>query len=230
MIKQLVARLAAAQKKLDALETRERPLALRGWRDDFLGDSIQEQYTAVSNGVGSGGALQNNAHGGVYKLTAGAGAGRYHYLWLGNAADGYATLDADYGWKMIARMAISHTTTFDGQFGVADSAYNNFVLAGIGTTFLAANWVLITRIGGGAVNVVDTDIAADTDPHVHRLGVCPTLAGHQADYLLDGTRIATTTVSVPIAVLTPIVRASATAAFARWDDLDYWVVIPQNLT
>jgi len=227
---QLIARLSAAQKKLNALEAQERPLALRGWRDDFLGKSIHEQYTAVSAGVGSGGALLNNFHGGMYVLTAGAGAGRFHYLWLGDAADGFATLDADLGWEMIARMNISHLTNIAGDFGAIDSASNNVILAGMNTTAVANNWLLQTRTGGGVVNSVDSGVAADTDPHVHRIMAYPITGGlRQVDYFLDGTRIATTTVSVPIAVLTPLARAYAAAAAARALGLDFWAVIPRNL-
>ena len=119
---ELAARITKAQKDLAALEAKERPLALRGWRDDFLGDSLHEQYTPVSAGAGSSGALQDNAHGGIYRLTSGPAAGRYHYLWLGNAVDGFDTLDADYGWVQIVRMAVSATTNFSGIFGARDAA------------------------------------------------------------------------------------------------------------
>ncbi|HUV65518.1 MAG TPA: hypothetical protein VMW24_16595 [Sedimentisphaerales bacterium] len=204
--------------------------ALRGWKDDFFGDVLKDQYTAVSNGAGSGGALQNNAHGGVYRLTAGAGAGFYHYLWLGDAADGFATLDADLGWVMMGRFSISHTTSIAGDFGAIDSASNNVILAGMNTTAVANNWLLQTRTGGGVVNSVDSGVAADTNPHWHVLDVKPITGGlRQVDYFLDGAQIATTAVSVPIVVLTPIVRCYAVAAAARNNDLDFWGVIPRNL-
>jgi len=120
-LEQVIAKQAALERRIEKIETKERPLALRGWRDDFLGDALHEQYTAVSNGAGSAGALQNNAHGGVYRLTAGAGVGFSHVLWLGDAADGFATLDADYGWTMITRMSINAATNIRADFGVVDA-------------------------------------------------------------------------------------------------------------
>jgi len=204
--------------------------ALRGWKDDFLGDVIADQYTAVSNGAGSGGALLNNAPGGFYQLTAGAGVGFFHQLWLGDAADGFATLDADEGWVMMARFSLSHTTTIAGEFGVRDLAYNNTIDAGLNVGFLANNWIIKTRTGGGAINTVDTGVVADVSLHWHVLDVYPITGGlRQVDYFLDGARIATTTISVPIAVLTPYVQSYATAAAVRRVYLDFWAVIPRNL-
>lgn len=201
---------------------------MRGFKDDFLGDALHEQYTPVSVGAGSGGALQNNFHGGAYRLTAGATNGFYHQLWLGNAVDGFATLDADLGWIQIARFALSHTTTITGDFGAIDAASNNIILAGLNTTW-SANWSLITRIGGGGVNVVDTGVAPDTNPHEHVLNVYPDAGARRVDYWLDGDKIATTTVSVPTAVITPIARCWALAAAARDNDLDFWGVTSRNL-
>jgi len=201
---------------------------MRGWRDDFLGLAIHEQYTAVSGGAGSGGALYAG-HGGFYSLTAGAGVGFYHYLWLGNAADGYATLDADLGWVMMVRMNLSHTTNMVGDFGARDSAYNNLLHVGLDTT-VSGNWIIRTRIAAGAWTAADSGVAADINPHWHTLDVHPITGGlRQVDYSLDGTRIATTTVNVPTAPLTPDVRCYAPAAFARVVNLDFWGVIPRNL-
>jgi len=87
----------------------------------------------------------------------------------------------------------------------------------------------VTRTGGGAVNAVDSGVAADTDPHVHRLIAYPITGGRQVDYFLDGAQIASTTVNVPTAVLTPLARCYAAAVAARALGLDYWGVIPMNL-
>uniref|UniRef100_A0A6M3M4R2 Uncharacterized protein n=1 Tax=viral metagenome TaxID=1070528 RepID=A0A6M3M4R2_9ZZZZ len=201
---------------------------LRGWRDDFLGLAIHEQYTAVS-GVGSGGGLAS-VHGGVYVLAAGAAAGAYHHLWLGNAADGYATLDADLGWVMMANFNVSQTTSIAGDFGARDAASNNIIRAGLNTTVVAANWSIVTRTGGGAINSVDSGIPADINRHWHVLNVYPITGGlRQVDYSLDGTQIATTIVSVPTIVLTPIVTIYAVLAAARAMGLDFLGVIPRNL-
>lgn len=229
---QMVARIAKLEEDIEKIKTRERPLALRGWRDDFLGDALHEQYTTEIFGVNSIVAtLWIDAHGGWANLQSGDGAGRYSYLWLGDAADGYATLDADEGWTQIVRMKISHTTSIAGDFGAVDSAFNNIILVGMNTTAVAANWYLETRTGGGALNNIDSGVAADTDWHVHRFDVypVPVTGVRQVDYFLDGARIATTTVSVPTIVLTPIVRCYSTAAALRNIDVDFWAVIPKNL-
>lgn len=219
-VEELVARLSKAQKRLSALEARERPLALRGWRDDFLGDSIHEQYTAVSNGAGSGGALQNNAHGGVYRLTAGAGAGFYHRLYLGDAAGNYNTLDCDYGWTMIARMELSSIAA-NVQASIGALA-GDFVQVGYdGAT--SANWLVWTRVGGVGASTASA-VAADTDPHVHRIMA----SAGRIDYWLDGALIATHTASVPIIPMTPFCHAYSSGGTISLD-LDYWAVIPMNL-
>jgi len=104
------------------------------------------------------------------------------------------------------------------------------IMAGFASPDVANNWRLVTRTAAGPVNIVDSGIAADTDPHVHRLVTYPITGGlRQADYFLDGALIATTSVSVPITVITPIVRAYAIAVAARYVDLDFWAVIPRNL-
>lgn len=203
---------------------------LRGWKDDFLGDALHEQYTTEFAGVNSIVAtLWPDAHGGWVNLQSGDGAGRYSRLWLGDAVDGYATLDADEGWVQIVRMKISHTTNIAAEFGAWNSTTNDVILAGINTPVVAANWSIITRTGGGAVNSVDSGEAADTDWHWHVLDVYPITGGRQVDYFVDGNLIATTTVSVPIIPITPIVRCYSAAAAIRTNDLDYWAVIPRNL-
>ena len=232
---QVVAKLADINDKLERLQAREsRRLItdydwLRGWKDDFLGKVLADQYTAVSDGAGSSGDLQNNAHGGIYRLRAGAGVGRSHELWLGDAADGFATLDAECGWVMIVRMELSHTTNIAATSGALDVAAHNRILAGMNTNILANNWLLQTRTGGGAINAVDTGVAADTSAHCHALNVYPITGARQVDYFLDGALIASTVVSVPTAVITGRVGCTAFAAAARSNDLDYWDVIPRNL-
>lgn len=202
---------------------------LRGWEDDFFGRAVHPQYLVEIVGAGSTVTFLTPFHGGALRLTSGPAAGRYARLWLGDGADGYATLDADYGWVQITRMAISHTTNLAINFGAMNSTGNDYIFAGINTTVVAANWSLLTRTGGGALNNVDSGVAADTDWHWHVLDVFPITGGRQVDYYIDGSLIATTTVSVPIIVLTPIVYCYSAAAAIRNVDLDYWAVIPRNL-
>ena len=206
--------------------------ALRGWKDDFFGDSIHEQYTAVSAGAGSGGALQNNAHGGVYLLTAGATSGFYHYLWLGNAADGYATLDADLGWVQIAYLRHIDSGAAGNQqttFGASNAAISRYIQAGINEVVVAGNWMIDCQDAAGRTTV-DSGVAYDSGWHWHVLSVYPiTGGGRQADYLLDGALIASNTANIFTDPITPIIRCYAQSANQRRLELDFWGVIPRNL-
>jgi len=206
----------------------------RGRNDDFFGKALApDQYTPVSNGAGSGGTLAYATHGlprGVYRLTAGAGVGFYHLLWLGDAANTYPTLDADDGWVMTARMSISATTSMFGMVGARDAAYSNAIDCGLKTDSIADNWIIRTRTAAGAINIVDSGVAADTNPHSHALRVYPIAGGlRQVDYSLDQLVIATTTVAVPTAALTPYIIGYAIAAASRYVDLDHWAIMPTNL-
>jgi len=230
-VEELVARLGAAQKRLAALEARERPLVLRGWRDDFLGDSLHEQYTQDIAGVGSAIALLDPAHGGQVRLTAGPVSGRYAYLWLGDNAGGYDTLDVDQGWVMIALMKHVDSGTAGNQqtiFGASNAAITRFIQAGINEVRVAGNWMLDCQNAAGRTTV-DSNIAYDDLRHVHRLDVYPTLTGYRVDYLLDGVLIASNTTNIFTDCITPIIRCYAQSANQRRLDVDYWDVVPMNL-
>jgi len=199
---------------------------LRGHNDDFFGDQIADEYSTTLVG-GSTVALTTPAHGGVCLLTSGPAAANYANLRLGG---GYNTLDADEGWLMITRMRVSHTTDIAGDFGAFDgNIWNDVILVGINTAFIAANWIIVTRTGGGGWNAVNSGVAADTDWHWHAASVYPIAGGRQVDYYLDGALIASTTVSVPTVVLEPVVRVNLGAAATRYNYLDVWDVIPRNL-
>lgn len=205
---------------------------LRGHKDDFFGDFLRDEYDTEITGAGSIVAtLVNGAHGGWVNLHAGAGAGRRSILWLGDQVRGYATLGADEGWTQIIRMKCSAVTDATLIFGVfdQDGLAQDLIVVGYLTPNSATNWVIVTRTGGGAVNVEDSGVAADTDWHWHALNVFPITGGRQVDYFLDGARIATTITDVPAQIITPLIRAQAGVAATRELDVDFWAVIPRNL-
>uniref|UniRef100_A0A6M3MBG5 Uncharacterized protein n=2 Tax=viral metagenome TaxID=1070528 RepID=A0A6M3MBG5_9ZZZZ len=72
---------------------------LRGWRDDFMGQVLHEQYDQRLSGAGSSLVLQPNAHGGVLRLTAVVETGNVRCL-ANAAASRY--MDLDY-WETIPR-------------------------------------------------------------------------------------------------------------------------------
>lgn len=199
---------------------------LRGWKDDFLGDALHEQYTIQT--VGGAVALQNQV-GGVVRMIANVagGPGNYARLWLGDAADGYATLDVDEGWIQMGRLQISDTTTIQANMGARDAAGNNLIDVGYDSV-VGANWILRTRTGGGAINTVDSGQAADTDYHWFVLPVSLVSAVRTADFYLDGSLVASTTTSVPAIALTPVLTAVQTGG-NRALRADVWNVIPRNL-
>jgi hypothetical protein len=200
---------------------------LRGWTDDFFGDGLHEQYSTHSYGTGSSGALLTSAHGGIYRLTAGAGDGRYHDLRL---ADGYTPIDADEGWVMIARFSISSTGNLAALVGAKDASPATENLdCGIDTDAGHSNWVIRTRTGGGAVVYTNSGIASDTNMHWHRLDAYPITGGRRADYYLDGTLIATTSTNIPAVLMMPYWMAYSREAASKYIDLDIAVVIPRNL-
>lgn len=202
---------------------------LNGWHDDFLGDLIKDQYTAASSGTAAAGALQNNAHGGVYRLSSGTSTGANHVLYLGNSADAYATLDTDPGWITATLMTVSRTTNAACITGARDAAFNNAVDIGISTTDVATNWCLRTRTGGGALTALNTGTPADTNPHSHVLHVRPVAGTLTADYWLDATKIGTTTTNVPSNVLTPYMSAYLPAAAAAcYSDVNAWHIMPNH--
>jgi len=161
---------------------------------------------------------------------AAAGAANYTRLWLGNAADGFATLDADYGWTMLVRMALESVVSVSVTIGSMNSTLNDFIFCGFDSSALGGRWNISVRTGGGAVAQVDSGIASDAATHMHRIDVYPITGGRQVDYYLDGNRIAFSThASIPPAVLTPLIRVYNRGAATRSAYPDYWAVIPRNL-
>jgi len=230
-VEEFVARLSRAQERLDALEAQERPLVLRGWRDDFLGRTWHEQYDVTDVvGAGSSITLLDAAHGGHLSLRSGAGVGRYARIWLGAFAGGYNTLDADEGWTQIARIQYQFALTNVIYMIGANitPALNRYIRVGVDTN-IGANYIL--QCNDGVLSTTDSGVAADGAWHVHRLEAYPdpVAGGCRVDYFLDGALIAYQTANVPTEVLTPFGFTYSRAANVRRSDWDYWDVIPGNL-
>lgn len=234
VVAELVRRIGKLETEVEELRARERFIAfdydyMRGHFDDFLGDEdLFYRYTPVVVGAGSI-SMQDDRHGGQLRFRVGNTANDTSTLWLGDAADGHDTLDADEGWLQINRSMLEDVVDVRSRMGTRDVAINNFIRCGLATSF-GANWILRTRTGGGAINTIDSGVAADTDWHWHVLDVYPITGGRQVDYYLDGVIIATTTVSVPTAVLTPFLQCQTLANdFTVWY-VDFWGVIPRDLS
>ena len=225
---QMVARIAKLERRMEEVKTKERPLALQGWRDDFFGRSIDVKYEQQIVGAGSGIGLLDTAHGGWIQLLAGAGNGRYARLWLGNAAFNYDTLDADHGWVMMVRVVIMSSVASAILLLGAETT-NRVIWMGLDTN-TSANWIIRSTDAGGTTNL-DTGIAADTGSHWHRLEVFPEdiAGGRQADYYLDGALIGSKTTNMPTEALTPNLMMFTREAVAKTVYIDYLGIIPMNL-
>lgn len=230
-VEQLTERLNKAQKRLARLEAQERPLAFRGWRDDFLGDQIQDEYFQETSGAGSAIALVDGLHGGAVNLLSGPASTRYARLWLGDNADGFDTLDADEGYIQIVRMRINDVSAgnFDTSIRTSNAAGTRAILTGLNIWLDATNWVIQCTDAAGNSSTV-TDAAFDTNWHWHRIEVYPTSTGHEVDYFLDGALIGQHTTNVPTDILTAFLLVYSGGAVARNADFDYWGVIPRNIT
>ena len=202
---------------------------LRGWKDDFFGDVIADQYSTTV----AGGASVNypgtagGAHGGDIRLSTPAAAGAEATLYLGTQADTYRTLATANGWVLICKMRVSSVAgNLNAYFGVRDNANNNIIGAGLFQAGLGSNnWAILTRSGGGAIAGNASTIVADTNYHV----LCLVATPGRLDLYVDGGYAVTRTVNVPAGVLTPQISIYVNAAIARNMFADYWITIPRNL-
>ena len=203
--------------------------ALRARVDDFVGDSMHEQYstTVVGGASVSYPGTAGGAHGGDIRLSTPAAAGAEATLYLGAQADTYRTLATANGWVMICRMRVSSVAgNFNAYFGTRDNLNNNIIGAGLfQATGLGNNWGILTRLGGGAVAGNVSTIVADTNYHVLKLEATP----GRLDLYVDGAYAVTRTVNVPAGVLTPQISVYVNAAVARDQYVDYWITMPRNL-
>lgn len=222
---ELAARLANLERGIAAAERRERVLVARGWGDDFLGQALHEQYEPRTDalGVGSYVALVNNAHGGWVQLYAGAAAGAYGRLMLGEQTDLYDTLDPDEGFRLIGRWRISSTANILGDMFVNAPAWNHIHV--VADTSHGPNWYIRNDDNSGVDNWEDSGVAIDTGWHVHELAA----TSGRAEHLLDGQLINVSVTKIPTVPMTPDIRCLARAAAAKDLYLDWWAVRPQNL-
>jgi hypothetical protein len=216
------------ERGITVLEAKERPLALRGWQDDFFGDQLKDEYTPQATGAGSSVALVDGAHGGWVRLISGPVGGRSGRLWLGDAADGFDTLDADEGWTQIVRMKLNDVSDQTTVFGTGNAGNNRYIRAGLRTAS-SANWMVQTN--DGVATVTASSVAADTNWHIHRLEVYPiTGGGRQVDYFVDGVELLSKTTNVPTDIISPFVLIVSVIAASEQVDVDSWKVLPKNIT
>ena len=201
---------------------------LRGHKDDFFGDQINDEYEQETVGAGSTITLADTAHGGWVQLRAGDDPGRYSRLWLGASAGGYNTLDADEGWVQMAliKYPFANTDVVHMMGAAATPAFGGYIQLGLDTA-IGANYII--QCFDGVLTTTDSGIAADNAWHWHVADVYPITGGRQVDYYLDGALIAYQTTNVPTTVLTPFGITYNRGTAIRRSDWDYWGVIPRQL-
>jgi len=223
----MIDRLAAIAEGIERLESEEeRRLItdyrwLRPWKDDFLGQVLQEQYTVELSGGGSSVVLQNNRHGGVVRLTSDSAVGSWAYLWLGNNA-GFATIDPDDGYEQICRAQLSHTTETFFSIASIQPGAANYVEVCCNTDW-GNNWYIASDNDSLFVSYTDSGVAIDTDWHWHTM----IARSGRIEHLLDGQLINTHTTKVPTVAMTPFLRQRRRGNFVRYTDVNCWIVAPE---
>lgn len=223
-LEQILAKQGALEKRIQRIETKERPLALRGWRDDFLGDAVHEQYTLLVN-AGGAGALMDNVHGGFYQLSVPNAAGAYARLFLGDGAAGFSTIGMAAGQAtiMIGKVGLDTLGTAQGVMGALEAGTNNLCYCGY-VSSLSANWLIYSRDNAGGASWTASTIAVDTNFHWLRFEINPTILRLYVDSVL----VCTHTTNLPINYLEPFWQAYRESGVLNFY-LDFVAVIPMNL-
>ena len=194
----------------------------RGWRDDFLGDLVRDEYEQRTEvAARSSLVLQDGAHGGVLRLLTGNQVSDYARLMLGASSDLFDTLDPDNGFRLIGYWKLSSTASILGDKFVNAPAWNFIHITA--DTAIGANWMLRTDNNSGVEVQTDSGVAFDTDQHWHQLYV---ESGYAAHYL-DGLLINSTTSKIPTVPMTADFRCLTRTTAVKYLDLDYWAVIPE---
>lgn len=226
---ELVARVASLEAQVQELQSRERPLVLRGWQDDFLGQSLDVRYTQDLVGATSTITLGPRLNGQV-RLRTDTNVNDRAWLRLGDFGDGYLALDADEGFTMVMR---AYTEDVVGAYQVMhayDVGAGDYIAVGVHTGDVPGNWMI--RCSDGVGSFTDSGVALDTDWHVHRMDVYPdpTTGGHRVDYFLDSELIAYQTTNIPTGLLTPgLLSMVLVGGDRKLVYIDYWRVEPKNL-
>lgn len=201
---------------------------LLGWKDDFLGDQLKDEYSQTIAGVGSSIALQNWIGGGV-RLRGGPGAARYALLELGDGAGNYEPCQSSPGWLQISYFKLGNNTNIYAGLYAYNSGGTEIVFTGVRTDVVANNWIIRAN-DGVAFAHTDTGVATDTNYHWHVQEVYPTSTGHQIDYYLDSELIGEQTTRIPVGIqLAPACLSYTVGGAANknlW--LNFWAMIPRG--
>ena len=196
---------------------------LRAWRDDFLGNTLDaNRYATAINGVGSVAFVTTpgTVPAGWIQGSAGAGAGRYSRLWLGDAVDGLPSLDADAGWAMIVRWQTNNLTNAVIAFGAYDLGAGRYCLAQYDSA-VGANWLITSRDGAASTTAAAFGPAINTT-----YWMAMEVEADHARLCVNGVEAVDKITNIPHEILTPMIyvfsRGNATTL-----SVDLWDVIPR---
>lgn len=196
---------------------------LRGWRDDFLGHTLDpNRYTTEISGVGSSAFVMTPATvpAGWIQGLAGPAAGRFSRLWLGNAADGFPALDADDGWAMVVRWQTNNITNASISFGAYESTGSRYCLGRYDSS-VGANWLIASNDGAASTSAATFGPVITTS-----YWMAMEVEADHARLCVNGVEAVDKITNIPHEILTPIIyvisRGNATTL-----SVDYWRVIPR---
>ena len=211
------------------------------WIDDFLGDVIDDSYSAAKGSDGQGViATITQAACGVVRLTAAdegsSDAANLSVLTHGlnwKANQGNLTLVTRFKLESAANVAffigftdVLATTTLEAPFTLATTSYTSNASDACGILYDTAATTDTIRAVGVAADTdathVDTSLVPDTSWHTLRIHVGST--GTMTVYY-DGTLVATVAAAVTATVaLTPVVAITGRTTTTKYIDVDYLAV------
>jgi len=196
---------------------------MRGWSEDFQGDTLDPRLTLTTAGGGTG-TLTDSSHGGVYYLTVPNTAGAYARLFLGSGAGGFSTIRMapQYETIMLARMVPDRLGTGQAMIGAIEIGTSNLCQAGYSSA-VSPNWIIWSRDSAGAQS--STPSAIPVDPSTwHKLAL--TINSTALTLHVDGALACTHSTNLPSNYLEPYCQCYRESGVLNVL-LDFAAVIPR---
>jgi hypothetical protein len=202
---------------------------LRGFFDDFLGDSLDARWNPRTEAAARSSInLLAASHGGLAELLTGNVANDFARLDLGATVPAYTTdnLAVDPGFKLYVRCRLSSVAGILADvFSITTIGVVDYHIHFQADSTISGNWELRLNDGlGGPDLFVDSGVAYDTLWHEHSLEASPGLVQHY----LDGELINEATTNIPAVAMTACFRCLARAASSKYLRMDYAYVLPRN--
>lgn len=191
--------------------------------DDFLGQTLKDEWLLTTVGVGSAGALIDSQDGGVYRLTAGPGITRVAYLFWNTIR----SLLASKRVTMEVRCKLNTTSLVDVNLSLWFSALNLIEIKYDNWAGGDITWKIHT-IRDFAETEFDSGVTPDTSYHIFRIE-CHTYGGNHVHFYVDGLETDNSPIAtnIPPYHLEPFLSIRPNETVAKTFDIDY-VAIRQD--